>query len=123
VKRNLLLFGCLALIGCQSRPVQELALADVAIKAAQKSKADALAPDAYRKAENHYLRAKKDYADGYYDSAKEYAKKARILAEQAEYKALVKQSQVKSPADDGGGGGGDQPPTDSPPSPDPAAPE
>jgi hypothetical protein len=88
VKRNLLLFGCLALIGCQSRPVQELALADVAIKAAQKSKADALAPDAYRKAENHYLRAKKDYADGYYDSAKEYAYPGRASRVQGPGQAI-----------------------------------
>ncbi len=107
---------------CQSRPVQELALADVAIKAAQKSKADALAPDAYRKAENNYLRAKKDYSDGYYDSAKNYAKQARVLAEQAEYKALVKQSQLKGPAEEGGTSG-DQPPSDAQPSSDPPAPE
>lgn len=112
-----------SLLGCQSRPVVELALADVAIKAAQKSKADALAPDAYRKAENHYLRAKKDFTDGYFDSAKEYAKKARTLAEQAEYKSLLKQSQLKGPSGDeaapAGGGMGEPPagaPAGAPPS-------
>jgi hypothetical protein len=80
-----------------------LALADVAIKAAQKVKADSLAPDLFRKAENHYLRAKKDYTDGYFDSCKKFANQARMLAEQAEYKALLKQTQIqtKSSSDDG----------------------
>ena len=119
----LLILALPIFIGCQSRPVQDLALADVAIKAAQKAKADALAPDAYRKAENHYLRAKKDFNDGYYDSSKDYAKKARLLAEQAEYKALLKQASLKGPSaeepapgagapvgDAGGAPGGDQAP-------------
>lgn len=86
--------------GCHPRPVEDLALADVAVKAAQKVKADALAPDAFRKAENFYLRAKQDYKEGYFDSAKKFANQARIAAEQAEYKSLLKQSQVKGRAED-----------------------
>lgn len=89
------------LLSCHPRPIEELALADVAVKAAQKVKADALAPDHFRKAENFYLRAKKDYNEGYYESAKKFAEQARLMAEQAEYKALLKQTQLKGrPADD-----------------------
>ena len=84
------------LAACVHRPVEDLVLADVAVKAAQKVKADALAPDAYRKAENYYLRAKKDFAEGYYDSSRRYAQDARLLAEQAEFKALMKQNQLKA---------------------------
>lgn len=76
-------------------------LADVALRAAQKVKADALAPDLFRKAENHFLRAKKDYAEGYYDSCKKNANEARMLAEQAEFGSLKKQTQLRDkPVDD-----------------------
>lgn len=112
-----LFFGAAALVAaaCSHRPIEELVLADVAVKSAQKVKADALAPDAFRKAENFYLRAKKDFADGYYDSCRKFANDARLMAEQAEYRALLKQTQLKSrSADDDGpsregdsvGGGG-----------------
>jgi len=84
---------------CHPRPVEDMVLADVALKAAQKVKADVLAPDVFRKAENFYLRAKKDYHEGYFDSAKKFAHEARQTAEQAEYRALVKQTELK-----GGGG-------------------
>src|SRR5262249_3538357 len=88
--------GLLFFSACSSRPVEDLALADVALKAAQRNKADMMAPDAYRKAENYYLRAKKDYQEGYFDSAKKNANEARMAAEQSEYQALLKQSQVRS---------------------------
>lgn len=81
---------------CSQRPVVDLTLADVALKAAQKVRADSLAPDQYRQAENFYLRAKKDFAEGYFDSCKKYANQARLLAEQAEYHSLLKQNQVKT---------------------------
>ena len=88
-------------VSCAHRPIDELALADAALKAALKVKADAMAPDMYRKAENYYLRAKRDYSDGYYDAARKYADQARLFAEQAEYRALFKQTQLKSrPIDD-----------------------
>lgn len=91
-----------ATVGCHPRPTEELALADVALKSAQKVKAESLAPDQFRKAENFYLRAKKDYADGYFDSAKKYAEQARVMAEQAEFRALKKQTEVKNKPDDDG---------------------
>lgn len=86
---------------CHPRPIEDLALADVALKAAQKVKADALAPDAYRQAENYFLRAKRDYADGYFDSSKKYSREARLLAEKAEYQSLKKQSQLRSKGAEG----------------------
>jgi hypothetical protein len=90
------LIGVLAsfLGACHPRPVEELALADTALRAAQKSKADSLAPDAFRKAENYLLRAKKDYSEGYFDSCRSHADEARRLAEQAEYQAHRKQNQI-----------------------------
>jgi hypothetical protein len=83
------------LAGCHPRPIEDLVLADVAVRAAQKVKAESLAPDLFRKAENHYLRAKKDFSDGYYDSCRKNANDARLLAEQAEYHSLLKQTQLK----------------------------
>ncbi|MBY0369577.1 hypothetical protein K2X33_02755 [bacterium] len=89
------LFLALLAIGCESRPFKELALADVALRSAQKVKAESLATDEFRKAENFYLRAKKDYTDGYFDSSRKHAEQARLLAEKAEYAALVKQRLIK----------------------------
>lgn len=88
----LFLFGVAA---CHPRPLDDMLLADVALKAAQKVKAEVLAPDTYRKAENFYLRAKKDYTDGYYESAKKFAHRARQIAEQAEYQSVMKQTELK----------------------------
>lgn len=94
--RTFLIGAVLALLaGCQSRPVRELILSDVALRAAQKEKADALSPDDFRKAENYYLRAKKDFAEGYYDASRKHADQARILAEKAEYRARWKQLRAK----------------------------
>ncbi len=104
-RRVLFIIVLLGGVSCAHRPVEELILADVAVRSAQKVKADALAPDMFRKAENFYLRAKKDFADGYYDSCRKYADDARRTAEQAEYKALMKQNSLKAkPGDEEGGG-------------------
>lgn len=86
-------------VACHPRPIDDLALADVAIKAAGRAKADALAPDTYRKAENFFLRAKKDYSDGYFESCRKNSDEARKQAELAEFQALKKQNQIKAPGD------------------------
>ena len=78
-------------------------LADVAIKAAQKVKADSLAPDTFRKAENNYLRAQRDFREGYFDSCRKYAREARILGEQAEFQSLLKQSAFRNRSEGGFG--------------------
>lgn len=77
-----------------------MALADVALKSAQKAKADVLSPDVYRRAENYYLRAKKDFTEGYFDSCRKFANEARLLAEQAEYQSLLRQSKTKEGSTD-----------------------
>lgn len=100
---NQLVPGILIVLGlaaCHPRPVEDLAIADVALKAAQKVKADSLAPDFYRKAENFYLRAKKDFAEGYFDSCKKFANQARLMAEKAEYRALQRQTHVRTKVGD-----------------------
>jgi len=89
------LFLVLGVAACHPRPIEDLVLADVALKAAQKVKAEVLAPDSYRRAENFYLRAKKDFTEGYFDSAKKFANQARQTAEQAEYQSIVKQTELK----------------------------
>ena len=90
-----LILALLGLAGCESKPVRELALADVALRAAQKAKAESLATDEFRKAENFYLRAKKDYSDGYFESSRKFATDARLSAEKAEFAALAKQQKAK----------------------------
>lgn len=108
---QLLLIAIAVLISaCHPRPVEDMVLADVALKSAQKVKADVLAVEQFRQAENFYLRAKKDYTEGYYDSAKKFANESRMMAEQAEYRALVRQNQLK------GGGGMEPDPAPPPPS-------
>lgn len=86
----------LTAMACQHRPIEELVLADVAVKAAQKVKADSMAPDTFRKAENYFLRSKRDYEEGYYDACIKHANEARMLAEQAEYQSLLRQSRLKN---------------------------
>lgn len=96
ISTSLLIAGAVVfLAGCNSKPVHELILADTALKAAQKAKADSLATDLYRKAENNFLRAKQDYKEGYFDSSRNFADTARQTAEQAEYQSLLKQSKMK----------------------------
>lgn len=89
------MIAVVGMAACHPRPIEDMILADVAIKAAQKVKAEVLAPDTYRKAENLYLRAKKDFTEGYFDSAKKFAHEARQVAEQAEYQSVTKQTELK----------------------------
>lgn len=98
-----LLFFGFVLVACQHKPIEDLVLADVALKAAQKVKADALAPDTFRKAENNFLRAQRDFRDGYFDSCRKFSQEARIFAEQAEYESLLKQSNFRNRTEGGVG--------------------
>lgn len=92
---SLLILLFLGMAGCHPRPIDDMILADVALKAAQKVKAEVLAPDTFRRAENYYLRAKKDFNEGYFESAKKYAHQARQTAERAEYQSVMKQMELK----------------------------
>jgi hypothetical protein len=107
VKQLFAFSALIFLVGCESRPVKELALADVAIRSAQKVKAESLSTDDFRRAENYFLRAKKDFSEGYFDSSRKYAQEARLAAERAEFSALQKQQKLK--------GRDDSPSADPPP--------
>src|SRR5690348_3640000 len=80
----LFLFGCSIIA---TRPVQEMSDATAAIRAAKEVQADTLAPEYYRQSNEWFFRAKHEYKFKNFKLAKEYADKARYLAEQAEFEA------------------------------------
>lgn len=73
-----------------TRPVQEMAFAEAALRAAKDVRADTLAPEYYRRAYESFLRAKKFYKGKYFDAAKKYSLKTKSLAEKAEFIAYKK---------------------------------
>ncbi len=70
------------------RPIQLMSDTHEAIRAAQEVQADTLAPELFRQATEWFFRAKREYKFKNFYLAKEYAEKARRLAEQAEYESL-----------------------------------
>lgn len=83
------LFGVLA--GCSilaTRPVQEMSDTWAAMRAAKEAQADTLAPELYRRAAEWFFRAKNEYKLKNFMLASEYAEKARLLAEQAEFESV-----------------------------------
>ncbi len=79
--------GCALFYG---RPVQSMSDTAAAIKAAREVQADSLAPDLYREANEIFLKAKREYKFKNFKLAKDYADKARELAEKAEFESLRK---------------------------------
>ena len=78
-------------IGCaisKTRPVQEMANADAAIRAAKEVKADSLAPELFRLSKEWYFKAQQEYKMKNFKEAHEYSEKSRHYAEQAEYEAI-----------------------------------
>lgn len=59
-----------------------------AIRAAKEVQADTLAPELYRQSNEWFFKAKHEYRYKNFKDAKEYARKARLYAEQAEFEAL-----------------------------------
>ncbi|MFZ4714125.1 MAG: DUF4398 domain-containing protein [Bacteriovoracaceae bacterium] len=93
MKKYLVLFLLLILGACgltTARPKLEMSLAASAYLAAKEAKADTLAPNIFRKAEEYYLRAKSSYRRKYFNKAKQYAVLSKKFAEQAEYEAVRK---------------------------------
>ncbi len=87
--------GLLLTLGCSvatTRPVQELAVADSALRAAREVNADILEgttiPELYRAASENLAKAKREYRLKNFDRAKHYATRATILAERAEFEAI-----------------------------------
>lgn len=76
------------MLGCgltQTRPKQEMSLAQAAFMAAKEAEAFEHTPNLYRQAEYYYLKAKSAYQRKYFNKAKEYAVFSRKYAEKAEY--------------------------------------
>lgn len=71
-----------------TRPVQEMANTQVAIRAAKEVQADTLAPDLYRQSNEWFFKAKREYKLKNFSFAKDYAEKARRFAEEAEFQAI-----------------------------------
>lgn len=85
----LIVFG--AVSGCSilaTRPVQEMSDTAAAIKAAREAQADTLTPELFRKADEAYQLARREYQFKNFDSARDLAAQARNLAERAEFDAI-----------------------------------
>ncbi len=85
------LAAVLVLGGCSlfaTRPVQEMSDTAAALRAAREVQADVLAPDLFRQSNEWFLKARHDYKLKNFKTAREFAEKARGLAEQAEFEAL-----------------------------------
>jgi hypothetical protein len=71
-----------------TRPTQEMSYASAALRSAKEVQADNLAPEMYRQANEWFFKARKEYRLRSFKIAKEYADKARSLAEQAEFESI-----------------------------------
>jgi hypothetical protein len=99
----------------KTRPVQEMSDTAAAMKAAKDAQADINAPVLYREANEWWQKAKAEYKYKNFEEAEAYAKKARKLAEQAEFEVLKNPGQrVESPVDSGAPTGSEPAPAESP---------
>lgn len=83
---HLFLFSSCALF--VTRPVQEMSNTAAAIQAAKEVSADTLAPEYFRQAREWFFRARREYRFKNFKEAQDFAKRARIYAERAEFEAL-----------------------------------
>ncbi len=89
---KLIVLSLVVLSGCSltaTRPMQEMSYTSAAIRAAKEVQADNLAPETYRQANEWFRKARKEYRLKNFKQAKDYADKARSLAEQAEFDSIV----------------------------------
>lgn len=89
----LMLYAC----GTTMKPVKPMVFASAAMKAADRSRAERLAPDLYRRGEVKFWAAKTDYLQRNFESAEKNATEAKRLFERAELKASL---QALEEADD-----------------------
>lgn len=85
----------ITLVSCgltTSRPKVEMSLAQAAFMAAKEAGAEVHAANAFRKAEDYYLKAKSSYRRKYFNKAKEYAVLSKKFSEQSEYQAIRKKA-------------------------------
>lgn len=79
-----------------TRPKLEMSMAAAAFMAAKEAKAETLAPNIFRKAEEYYLKAKSSYRRKYFNKAKQYALLSQKFSEQAEFSAIKKNDPDKA---------------------------
>jgi hypothetical protein len=103
---RLLALGGVFSWGCSifaTRPVQEMSYTLAAIKAAKEVQADTYTPELFRLSNEWFFRAKNEYKFKNFKLAREYADKARHLAEQAEFEA-IRSGAIRSEGADAPGG-------------------
>ncbi len=71
-----------------TRPLQEMADTDAAVRAAREVNAISLAPELFRQATEHHEQAKREYRLKNFHQAKALAQTSRDYAEKAEYEAI-----------------------------------
>lgn len=71
-----------------TRPVQIMSDTAAALKAAKEVGADSLTPELYRRANEAFFRARNEYRLKNFEIARDYALRAKKLAEDAEYESL-----------------------------------
>ena len=86
-----ILASLVGLCGCQTinKPIKPMIFASSAMKAADRARAERLAPDLYRRAEVRFWAAKTDYLQRNFESAEKNATEAKRLFERAEIKASL----------------------------------
>lgn len=79
------------LASCQTthKPIKPMVFASAAMKAADRARAERLAPDLYRRAEVKYWSAKTDYLQRNFESSEKNATEAKRLFERAELRASL----------------------------------
>lgn len=78
-------------VGCSifyTRPTQDMADTQAAMRAAKEVQADTLAPEVYREASDWWIKAKREYKLKNFSMAHDFAERARRLAEQAEFESI-----------------------------------
>lgn len=85
------ILSVLLLSACQTtqKPIKPMIFASAAMKAADRARAERLAPDLYRRAEVRFWAAKTDYLQRNFESAEKNATQAKRLFERAEIKASL----------------------------------
>ncbi len=71
-----------------TRPVQLMSETAAAMKAAKEVNADTVTPELFQRANEAYFRAQNEYRMKNFNIARDYAEKAKRLAEEAEFESL-----------------------------------
>lgn len=87
----LIFFFLVTSVGCsilQTRPIQEMADASAAIRAAKAAGADTKSPEAFRRAIDAFHSAKREYRLKNFAEARTLVERSRLYAEYAEFQAI-----------------------------------